>query len=254
MSAHRPTPDEPITDAPTAQKRAAAEWAADLVESGMVVGLGTGSTAVFALRRIAQRLAGGSLADIVGIPTSEVQRVAAVEAGIPLTDLERHPVVDMTIDGADEVDPAFNLIKGGGGALLREKIVAQASHREIIVIDASKRSDRLGTRHALPIEVVEFGWRPEALHLEALGTVVTLRTGAGGIPWRTDGGNLILDCVLDPIEEPAALAGALLSRAGIVEVGLFCGLTTDLVIGTPDGVDHQIVPRHTDIPPRPDPR
>lgn len=224
-------------------KRLASEWAADLVEPGMVVGLGTGSTAIFAVRRIARRLRDGSLHDIVGIPTSEGTRAAAVEEGIPLTDLQQHPVIDLTIDGADEVDPAYNLIKGGGGALLREKIVAQASRREIIVIDATKRSGRLGTLHALPVEVVDFGWRPEALHLERDGAVVTLRSGSGGSPFRTDGGNFILDCAMDPIVDPAALATSLLARAGVVQVGLFCGLTTDLVIGTPDGVRHEVVSR-----------
>ncbi len=146
---------------PAADKRAAAEWAAELVEAGMVVGLGTGSTAVFALRRIAERLAEGSLTDVQGIPTSEGAAATAAELGIPVVGLEEHPVIDLTIDGADEVDPALNLIKGGGGALLREKIVAQASRREVIVVDSSKCSPRLGTHHGVPVEVVEFGWRPE---------------------------------------------------------------------------------------------
>jgi ribose 5-phosphate isomerase A len=241
---HRQTPDDNPDDATrTAEKRAAAEWAANLVSSGAVVGLGTGSTAIFALRRIAARLAEGSLHDVVGVPTSETERTAAEEAGIPLTDLDRHPVIDITIDGADEVDPAFNLIKGGGGALLREKIVAQASLREIIVIDSAKRSERLGSHHVLPIEVVAFGWRPEALHLESMGAVVTLRSGEDGRPFRTDSGNYILDCDLGLIEHPAELAASLVSRAGVVETGLFCGLTTDLVIGTPAGVEHEVVPR-----------
>lgn len=150
-------------------KRLAAEWAAELVEAGMVLGLGTGSTAVFALRRIAERLAEGSLTDVTGIPTSEGAAATAAELGLPVTSLEEHPVIDLTIDRADEVDPALNLIKGGGGALLREKIVAQASRREVIVVDSSKRSQRLGTHHSLPVEVVQFGCRPEALHLESLG-------------------------------------------------------------------------------------
>jgi ribose 5-phosphate isomerase A len=232
-----------------AEKKAAAEWAADLVTSGMVVGLGTGSTAIFALLRIAARLDEGSLRDIVGIPTSELERAAALEAGIPLTDLDHHPILDLTIDGADEVDPAFNLIKGGGGALLREKIVAQASRREIIVIDSTKRSAHLGTRHLLPIEVVDFGWRPEALHLETLGAEVRLRLGPDGKPFRTDGGNFILDCNLGIIEQPAVLGAALLARAGVIETGLFYGLTTDLVIGTPGGVEHQVVPKPHGPPP-----
>jgi ribose 5-phosphate isomerase A len=252
-SPHRP--EDQVTGGPpsaektaAAEKKAAAEWAADLVTSGMVVGLGTGSTAIFALRRIAARLAEGSLHDIVGIPTSELERAEAIEAGIPLTDLDHHPIIDLTIDGADEVDPAFNLIKGGGGALLREKIVAQASRREIIAVDSSKRSAHLGTRHRLPIEVIDFGWRPEALHLETLGADVILRMGGDGHPFRTDGGNFILDCDLGIIEQPAVLGAALLARAGVVETGLFYGLTSDLVIGTPSGVEHEVVPKPLGAP------
>jgi ribose 5-phosphate isomerase A len=240
-------PQTPDTATPVgrqiSEKRAAAEWAADLVESGMVVGLGSGSTAIFALRRIAARLHDGSLRGVVGVPTSEIERSAATEAGIPLTDLEHNPVIDITIDGADEVDPDFNLIKGGGGALLREKMVAQASRREVIVIDSSKRSDLLGTSHSLPIEVADFGWRPEALHLEAGGAVVTLRRGPDGRPFRTDGGNFILDCEFGPIDDPRDMAAGLVNRAGVLETGLFCGLTTDLVVGTPEGVVHEVVPR-----------
>ncbi len=129
-------------------QRVAAEWAAELVEAGMVVGLGTGSTAVFALRRIAERLAEGSLTDVTGIPTSEGAAATAADLGIPVTSLEEHPVIDLTIDGADEVDPALNLIKGGGGALLLEKIVAQASRREVIVVDSSKCAPRLAPTKA----------------------------------------------------------------------------------------------------------
>lgn len=221
------------------EKRAAAEWAADLVVSGMVVGLGTGSTAIFALRRIADRLAEGDLTDVVGIPTSTKAESAARELGIPVGDLEAHPVIDLTIDGADEVDPGLNLIKGGGGALLREKIVAQASTREVIVVDASKCTDRLGTHHSLPVEVVDFGWRPEALHLEALGAKVARRLAEDGSMVRTDQGNLILDADFGPIEEAEALATTLLARAGVVEVGLFCGLVSEIVVGAATGVKHR---------------
>lgn len=220
-------------------KRVAAEWAAELVEAGMVVGLGTGSTAVFALRRIAERLAEGGLTHVRGIPTSEGAAATAAELGIPVTSLQEHPVIDLTIDGADEVDPALNLIKGGGGALLREKIVAQASRREVIVVDSSKCSPRLGTHHSVPVEVVEFGWRPEALHLESLGAEVTRRAAADGSPYRTDQGNLILDCRFGPVENPAGMELRLIARAGVMAVGLFCGLASDLVIGSPDGVEHR---------------
>jgi ribose 5-phosphate isomerase A len=236
-------PEPPRTDDLRAgYKRAAAEWAADLVESGTVVGLGTGSTAIFAIRRIGQRLAEGSLTDIVGIPTSVQEGRAALGAGIPLSDLQHHPVIDLTIDGADEVDPHFDLIKGGGGALLREKIVAQASRREIIVVDAAKRSPCLGTLHVLPIEVIEWGWRPEALYLEAMGATVTVRTASDGTHFRTDSGNLILDCALGPIDDPPALAARLLERAGVVETGLFCRLTHDLVVGSDAGIEHLVAP------------
>ncbi|MGI8851626.1 MAG: ribose-5-phosphate isomerase RpiA [Acidimicrobiales bacterium] len=220
-------------------KRVAAEWAAELVEAGMVVGLGTGSTAVFALRRIAERLAEGSLTDVRGIPTSEGAAATAAALGLPVTSLEEHPVIDLTIDGADEVDPALNLIKGGGGALLREKIVAQASRREIIVVDSSKCSPLLGTHHSLPVEVVEFGWRPEVLHLESLGAKLIRRTAEDGSPFRTGQENFILDCDFAAIDDPAGLELRLIARAGVVAVGLFCGLATDLVIGGRDGVEHR---------------
>jgi hypothetical protein len=147
LNARQPALGRRAAVEPAQEKRAAAECAADLVCSGMVVGLGTGSTAIFALRAIADRLAEGRLTDIVGIPTSTVVEAAARDLGIPVGNLGTHPVIDLTIDGADEVDPNLNLIKGGGGALLREKIVAQASAREIIVVDASKLSKHLGTRH-----------------------------------------------------------------------------------------------------------
>ncbi|MGH9129536.1 MAG: ribose-5-phosphate isomerase RpiA [Acidimicrobiales bacterium] len=227
------------TDPALDAKRAAAEWAADLVEAHMVVGLGTGSTAIIAVRRIAERLADGTLADIVAIPTSSVTAAEAAGLGIALTSLEDHPVIDLTIDGADEVDPELSLIKGGGGALLREKIVAQATRREVIVVDPGKCSERLGTRFHLPVEVVDFGWLPEARHLESLGGTATLRKAPDGSVMRTDQGNLILDWAHGPIEDPEALEAKLLARAGVVEVGLFCGLTTDLVIGAPDGVEHR---------------
>lgn len=222
----------PTTLGRVGQKRAAAQRAADLVCSGMVVGLGTGSTAIFALRRIGARLADGNLHDIVGIATSTLVQAAAGNLGIPVGDLARHPVIDLSIDRADEVDTDWNLIKGGGGALLREKIVAQASTREIIVIDASKLSPRLGTRHTLPVEVVEFGWRPEALYLESLGATVTRRLAGTGSCYRTDNHNFILDAAFGPIAEPAALSSILLARAGVVEVGLFCGLVSVLIVGT----------------------
>ena len=150
-------------------KQAAGERAVDWVESGMVVGLGTGSTTIFAIRRIGALVQSGELQNVLGIPTSSASEELAREVGIPLTTLAEHPVIDLTIDGADEVDPELNLIKGGGGALLHEKIVAQASLREVIVVDDAKLSPHLGSQHALPVEIVQFAWRPEEEYLADLG-------------------------------------------------------------------------------------
>lgn len=220
-----------------ALKKIAAEEAATAVRSGMIVGLGHGSTAIHALRRIASRLHSGDLANVLGIPcSSEVER-EALTLGIPLTTLREHPVVDITIDGADEVDERLNLIKGGGGALLREKIVAQASRREIIVVDESKLSSLLGTHFQLPVEVVPFGEIPVAAYLRQLGCTPTTRTRDGG-NFVTDQGNIIIDCDFGPIKEPAKLATALDSRAGIVEHGLFIGLASEVIVASPDGIRH----------------
>lgn len=218
-------------------KRVAAERAAGLVESGMIVGLGVGSTAVYAVRRIGALLRAGELRDIVGVPCAARVEQEARSLGIPLATLDERPAVDLTIDGADEVDPRLNLIKGGGGALLREKMVAQASRREVIVVDAAKLVPALGA-FPLPVEVVEFGWGATARFLAGLGAAVTLRRGADGAPYRTDQGNLILDCAFGPIADPAALAASLERRAGIVEHGLFLGLTTDVIVAGADGVRH----------------
>lgn len=218
-------------------KRRAAEAAVELVRPGMVLGLGHGTTAHHALVRIAELLRSGELRDIRGVPCSLQVEAAARELGIPLTTLEEHPELDLTIDGADEVDPELNLIKGGGGALLREKIVAQASRREVIVVEEGKLSPALGTRCALPVEVVPFGWKAQLRYLESLGSRVTLRPGDGA-PFRTDQGNLVLDCRFGPIGDPYALARELDARAGIVAHGLFLGLATDLVVAGPAGVRH----------------
>lgn len=218
-------------------KRRAGEYAVNLVESGMIVGLGSGSTAIFATRRIAQRIGSGDLSDIVAIPTSLATEAAALELGIPLTTLAEHPRIDITIDGADEIDPAFNLIKGGGGAHLREKIVAQATERLVIVADDSKLVEQLGISWAVPVEVIPFGWESQASYLQSIGAAPNLRMD-GDMPFRTDGGNLILDADFGPIGEPAALARQLESRAGIVEHGLFIGMTRDVVVAGAGGVRH----------------
>jgi ribose 5-phosphate isomerase A len=227
----------PDVDARARHKREAAERAVDLVQSGMVVGLGTGSTAIFAVRRIGQLLRAGQLRDVVGVPTSGAVAEEAGRLGIPLA-LDGAREIDLTIDGADEVDPELDLIKGGGGALFHEKIVAQASRREVIVVDDTKLSPRLGTRWAVPVEVVPFAWQSQARFLRSLGAEVTRRLGAGGRPTVTDEGNWILDCAFGPIAAPRDLGARLDARTGIVEHGLFIGLATDVIVAGPAGIRH----------------
>jgi ribose 5-phosphate isomerase A len=219
-----------------ALKRRAGERAAALVSSGMVVGLGTGTTAVFATRAIGERLASGALRDVSGVPTSRATAEEARRVGIPLLSDDIPREVDVTIDGADEVDPALDLIKGGGGALFREKIVAQASRRLVIVVDESKLSPALGTRHALPVEVARFGWKSQERFLESIVGKPRLRLANGGAPYETDQGNWILDCAFGPIADAPALAEKLGGRAGIVEHGLFCGLASVVIVAAADGI------------------
>ena len=227
------------TDQQTALKQAAAHWAVRFVESGMKVGLGTGSTAIHATRRIAELLAAGELHGIVGFATSMATHAEARRLGIQMLGDDLPSDLDLVIDGADEVDPALDVIKGGGGALLREKIVAQASRRVIIVADESKLSPQLGTLWPVPVEVLPFGWRSQARFLESLGAAWTIRRNAGGSQFVTDSGNMILDCAFGPIADPAWLAATLGARAGIVEHGLFIGLTTDLIVAGSDGIEHR---------------
>ncbi|MCX7860758.1 MAG: ribose-5-phosphate isomerase RpiA [Chloroflexus sp.] len=219
-------------------KAMAAAAAVELVQPGMVIGLGFGSTAAYATRLIGERLTSGVLRDVIGVPCAEGTARLAREVGIPLTTLDEVSEVDLTIDGADEVDPQMALIKGGGGALLREKMVAQASRRVAIIVDESKLSPALGTRFALPVEVVDFGQRATARWLESHGGKVRLRLRSDGQPFRTDQGNLILDWACGPIADPAALSARLAARAGIVEHGLFVGLATDLFVASAAGVRH----------------
>lgn len=223
-------------------KQAAGERAVEWIESGMVVGLGTGSTTVFAIRRLGELISSGQLAEIVGIPTSHESEQLANEVGVPLTTLADHPTIDLTIDGADEVDPAWNIIKGAGGALLREKVVAQASLREVIVVDDGKLVEQLGSTRALPVEVLQFAWKPEEEYLADLGAEVAVRRTDTGDVFVTDEGNWIFDCTFQGIADPERLAAQLSRRAGVVEHGLFLGLATDLVIASAQGVEHRTEP------------
>ena len=219
-------------------KRQVALRAAEYVEPGMVVGLGTGSTTEYAVRRIAKLLEAGELSEVVGIPTSIRTENLARELAIPLVGFETHQSIDLTIDGADEVDPDLNLIKGGGGALLREKVVAQASRRNIIIVDESKLVPKLGTGWVLPIEVIPFARFTEEKFLSDLGGAVTVRTKDDGTPFFTDQNNLILDTNFGQIQLPSELAAHLNERAGIVEHGLFLNLATDVIVAREGGIKH----------------
>ena len=232
----QPAAPEPVagTDDADAQKAAAARYAAGLVEPGMVVGLGTGSTAEHFVRELGARVGEGLR--LTGVATSQRTERLARELGIPVVALNDVERVDLTVDGADEIDLAtFALIKGRGGALLREKLVAVASEREVIAADASKVVPQLGTHHAVPVEVVRFGWRHTARALERLGARVTPRQAAGDF-YLTDGGNFILDCAFGPLPDPPALAAALKALPGVVEHGLFIDLAHTILVGGPDGV------------------
>jgi ribose 5-phosphate isomerase A len=219
-------------------KEQAAHYAVDLVRPGMIVGLGHGSTAAHALLRIAELYAAGRLEGILAVPCSDQVEREARELGIPLSSLDRHPVVDLTIDGADEVDSSLDLIKGGGGALLREKIVAQASRREVIVVDDSKLSPVLGTHWVVPVEVVPFGWASQAAYVSSIGADVVLRLDQDGEPLVTDQGNYLLDSGFGPIGDAGELAARLDRRTGIVAHGLFLGLATDVIVARPTGIQH----------------
>jgi len=183
-------------------KQKAAESAVDFVQSGMVLGLGTGSTTRFALEYIGLRIKTGQLRDIVGIPSSFQTEKIAKELGIPLTNFDEHQEIDLTIDGADEVDLHLNLIKGGGGALLREKILAQSSRRNIIIVDEHKLSPKLGTHWPLPVELIPFAIKPVANYITSLGAKIILRKKNDGSTYTTDQNNFILDCNFGPISNP----------------------------------------------------
>jgi len=215
-----------------ALKRAAAARAIEEIEDGMVVGLGSGSTAEIAVELLAARRP-----RIVGVPTSERTGQLARNLGLAVASLDEHPRLDLVIDGADQVERGtLNLVKGLGGALLREKIVASAARRMIVMVDDSKLVDRLGGHTPLPVEVVAFGWRSTIGRLERMGLGPILRGGTER-PFVTDGGNLIADCAIARIDDPAGLEAELSSLVGVVESGLFIGLASRVIVAGAPGVE-----------------
>ena len=217
-------------------KRAAALRAIEEVEDGMVVGLGTGSTAAFVVEGLAARVADGL--QVVGVPTSERTAAQARRLGIPIATFAEHQRLDLTIDGADEVAlGTLDLIKGLGGALLREKIVAAASSRLIIVVDQEKLVERLGEHTPVPVEVTQFGWQVTAVTLARLGCTPQRRYTTGEQPYITDGGNYILDCRFGPLADPSIIEQRIAMTVGTVESGLFVGRTSIVVVASTTGVE-----------------
>jgi len=215
-------------DARDQEKQAAARVAAELVEAGQIVGLGSGSTAAHFLRFLAERVRRGL--KIVGIPTSQATKELAKQLGIPLTTLEAHPEVDIDIDGADEIDPQLNLIKGGGGAFLREKIVASVARRFVVIGDSAKQVAKLG-KFPLPLEVIPLAQMLIANRIQMLGAKVALRRSADGNAYVTDEGHHILDCTFGEIDDAPALAQKLRAIPGVVEHGLFIGMAEMALVG-----------------------
>jgi ribose 5-phosphate isomerase A len=218
-----------------AAKKAAAQAAAELVTDHMVVGLGTGSTAQYLVSILGERVRAGL--NIVAIPTSEATRQQALAEGISIVGFSEQQRIDLTIDVADEIaEGTLDLIKGGGGALLREKIVASASNRMVVISDDSKMVGKLGTTFALPVEIVPFGWEVAVSRLRDRGPRVQLRIGKDGAPFLTDGGHYIADCRFDAIDDPAALERDLDTIVGVVETGLFVGIAAEAFVAGADGV------------------
>ena len=216
-------------------KAAAAQAAAALVEHEQIVGLGSGSTALRAVSILAQRVSDGLR--IIGIPTSERTEGEARRLGIPLSTLAEHDHIDVTIDGADEVEVgSLNLLKGRGGALLREKIIASATEQLIIVVDENKLVDRLGVQGSVAVEVVPFAWHATARKLQGLGASLARRTTREGQPFITDGGHYIVDCAFGAIDDPEHLQRQLDGTIGVVEHGLFLGMASRVVVGGSQGV------------------
>ena len=216
-------------------KQMVGEEAAKLIEEGMVIGLGSGSTATYLVYALAQRIQNG-LRIVGAVPTSEATEQLAASLAIPLTDLETHPELDLDIDGADEIDEQLNLIKGGGGALLREKIVASCAKRFIVIGDITKQVTQLGIKTPLPIEVIPFAATPVSRRLEALGATLRVRQ-LGNQTFLTDNGNMILDCSFpNGIADPQQVHTHIKSIVGVVETGLFLNMAEQALIGGPNGV------------------
>jgi len=216
-------------------KRAAALRAVDYVKDGMIVGLGTGSTAKHMVIALGEKVKAGM--SLRGVPTSQETATLAKHCGIVLIDQDNRWAIDIAIDGADQVDPAFNLIKGGGGALLKEKIVAASAKQFIVLVDYTKRVPVLGGSFPLPIEVIPFGWGSTAREIESLTKSRVVLRERNGAPFKTEAGNLIVDAHLERIDRPKELEIALNYIPGVVETGLFVGRTDILIVGTPDGTE-----------------
>lgn len=215
-------------------KKAAAYEAAQFVRHGMIVGLGTGSTAKHMIRALGEKVRAGM--NLRGVPTSQETASLAKQAGIPLLDADNRWEIDVAIDGADQVDPQFNLIKGGGGALLKEKIVATSAKQFIVVVDHTKQVSILGGAFPLPIEVIPFGWGSTIREIESLTKSRIVLRERNGAPFLTEAGHFIVDVHLDRIAQPGELETALNLIPGVVETGLFVGRTDVLIVGTPQGV------------------
>jgi len=215
-------------------KQLACQRAVQEVQDGMALGLGTGSTVYYFLHELGRMVREGMR--LTGVPTSIQTAQLATQLAIPLTTLDDQPHLDLAVDGADEVDDHLNLVKGAGGALLREKIIAASAARFLVVVDDGKLVTRLGERYPLPVEVVPFGHTPAIRAVEGLGARVTLRRGTDGQPWISDNGNYILDCRFGPIADPVVLQKELLAIPAVIESGLFLNMTDTVIVGDAEGV------------------
>jgi ribose 5-phosphate isomerase A len=222
------------------KKERAADAALSYVENGMTVGLGSGSTSECFIRALAGALAAGRFRDLRGIPTSIPSQRLAEQLGIPLVPLMISRQIDLAIDGADEVDPALNLIKGLGGALLREKITEQNARRFLVIVDAGKLVPQLGSRGPVPVEILPFACEAQVDFIRQMGGRPQQRLASDGKPYITDNGNPIYDCFFGPIADPAALDLRLRSRAGVVETGLFIGMAERVIVGYDDHTEERM--------------